>query len=43
MLRGCDQTPEVVSYDALENYLDAELVQLLGEVKRIGIHAEGRQ
>jgi hypothetical protein len=43
VLRGGSQTPEVVSNDAFENHLDAELIHLLGEIERIGIHAEGRQ
>jgi hypothetical protein len=43
MLRGCNQTWQVVADDALEDYFHAELVQLLGEVERIGVAAEGRE
>jgi hypothetical protein len=34
---------EVVSDDAFENYVDAQQVELLGKVERIGVHAEGRK
>ena len=43
MLRGCDQAPEIVSYNALEDHLDAQSIDLLGEIERIRIHAEWRQ
>ena len=36
-----DQAPLIVSDYALENHLRAKLVQLLGEVERIGIYAVG--
>ena len=43
MLRGGSQALEIVPYNALENYFDAELVDLLGEIQRVCIHAERRQ
>jgi hypothetical protein len=43
MLRGGNQARKIVSHHALENHFSAELVDLLGKVERIRIHAEGRQ
>ena len=43
MLSGGDELAEIVSDDAFENDFDAELVELLGEVERIGVHAVGSE
>ena len=43
MLRGRNQTTEIVPHHALENHFNAKLIDLLGKVERICIHAEGRQ
>ena len=43
MLCRLDQAPEIIPHHALENYLNAYLVDLLGEIERVRIHAEGRQ
>ena len=43
MLRGGGQAPEIVPHNAFENYFNAELVDLLGEIQRVCIHAERRQ
>jgi hypothetical protein len=43
VLRGRNQTFEIVAHHALENYFNPQLIDLLGEIKRIRIHAEGRQ
>ena len=43
MLRGCNQPRQVVAHNALENYFHAKLVELLGEVKRVGVAAERRE
>jgi hypothetical protein len=33
--------PEIIAHNAFENYVDAQQVELLGEVKRIGVRAVG--
>ena len=43
MLGGRDELPKIVSDDALEDDFDAEQVELLGEVERIGVHAVGSE
>jgi hypothetical protein len=43
MLRGGDQAAQVISDNAFEDDLDTEHVQLLGEVKRISVHAVGSE
>jgi len=43
VLRGLNQAFEVIADHALENYLNTQLVNLLGEKKRVCIHAEGSQ
>ncbi len=40
---GGDEVAEIVADDAFENYVDAQQVELLGEVERIGVHAVGRE
>jgi hypothetical protein len=34
---------QTIADDAFENYVNAQQVELLGEVERIGVHAEGRE
>ena len=41
MLRGLDQALQIVTHDAFEDHFDAQVVDLFGEIKRIGICAEG--
>ena len=43
MLRGRDQLAKIVADDALEDDVNAEQVELLGEVERVGVHAVGRE
>ena len=43
MLRSGNQPGPIIANNTLEDHLDAELIQLLGEVERVGIHAEGRE
>ncbi len=43
MLCGGYEVREIVPYDAFEDYLDSELVQLFGEVQRVGVGAEGSE
>jgi hypothetical protein len=43
VLRGCDETPEIVADYAFENHFNAQQVDLLGELERIRVHPEGRQ
>ena len=43
VLRGGYQAAQIVADDALENYVDAQQVELFGEVQRVGVHAEGRE
>src|SRR5229473_2470071 len=43
VLRGRNQTLEIVADHTLENYFNAQLVDLLGEKKRVCIHAVGSQ
>ena len=38
---GGDQTAEVISDNAFEDDIDTQQVELLGEVERIGVQAEG--
>ena len=40
---GFDQATQIIADDALENYVNAQQVELLGEVERVGVHAEGRE
>jgi hypothetical protein len=42
-LRGRDQAAKIISYHALENHLYAQLVELLGKIERVRIHAVGCQ
>ena len=37
------QPAEIVADDAFENYVDAQQVELLGKVERVGVHAVGRK
>jgi hypothetical protein len=37
------QPPQIVTHNALEGHLNAELVELLRKVKRIGICVEGSE
>ena len=43
MLRGRNQALEIIADHALENYFNAQLIDLLGEIERVRIHAEGRE
>ena len=43
MLSGGHELAEIVSDDAFEDDFDAELVELLGEIERIGVHAVGSE
>ena len=43
MLRGFDQATQIIADDTFENYVNAQQVELLGEVERVGVHAEGRE
>ena len=43
VLRRGDQPPKVVAHNAFENYVDAQQVELFGEIERVGVHAEGRE
>ncbi len=43
MLRGRNQALEIVADHTLENHLNAQLIDLLGEIERVRIHAEGRE
>ena len=43
MLRGRDQAFEIIAHHALEDYFDAKLIDLLGEIEGICIGAEGRE
>jgi hypothetical protein len=43
MLRRLNQPFEIVAHHALENHFNAQLIDLLGEIERIRIRAEGRQ
>ena len=38
-----NEAPPIVADDTLENYVDAQQIELLGEVERVGVHAEGRE
>ena len=38
-----DQMPQIVAHYGLEHYFDAQLVELFGEIERVGVHAEGSQ
>ena len=41
VLGGAHEVAEIVADDALENHVDAQPVELLGQVERVGVHAEG--
>lgn len=43
MLRGGDQPFEIVSDHAFENYFDAELIELIGEIEGIRIGTKRRE
>jgi hypothetical protein len=43
MLRSGNEMTELVAHHALENYIDAQQVQLLGQVERVGIDAVGSE
>ena len=43
VLRGRHEAAAVVADDAFEDYIDAEQVELLGEVERVGVHAVGSE
>jgi hypothetical protein len=43
MLCGRHKTPQVVPHDGFENHFNAQLVDLLREIERVRIHAEGRE
>ena len=43
VLRRRYQAPQIVADNAFENYVDAQQVELLGEVERVGVHAVGRE
>ena len=42
MLRSRHEALQIVTDDALEDYFDAQKINLLGKVEGIGIRAEGR-
>jgi hypothetical protein len=43
LAEGAGETVEVVADDALAGYFDTQVVQLAGEIERVGIDALGRQ
>jgi hypothetical protein len=43
MLRGRDQSAEIISDHALKNDFDSQFVDLFGKKQRVRIHAEGRE
>ena len=43
VLRGGYEAAQIVAYNAFENYVDAQKIELFGEIERIGVHAEGRE
>jgi hypothetical protein len=43
MLRRRDQSAEIISDHALKNDFDPKLIDLFGEKKGVGIHAERRE
>ena len=43
MLRGGHELAEIISDDTFEDDFDAELVELLSEVERVGVHTVGSE
>src|SRR5580765_3037159 len=43
VLSGRDQVTKIISDNALEDYVDAEQIELLGQIKRVGIDAMGSE
>src|SRR5579863_9271080 len=43
MLRGFNQAFAIVANNAFEDYFNTQLIDLLGEIERVRVHAEGCQ